>query len=266
MTGGGTDTALRADLLREYLGKDADRFTPELHAVLGSTNDRARACGAAGAPAFTVILADRQEHGRGRLRRPFFSPPGVGLYLSVLLRPRLEAALCPRITPFAAVAVCRALAALFPGIRPGIKWVNDVYLSEKKLCGILTESVLSSDGGVAYAVLGIGVNVGKVDFPEPLRPIASSLANEGYGGSHTRERLAAAILRELLSYEEAIEADSFYDAYRERLILSGRRVAVYGADGAYLFTGTAEDIERDFSLRVRDEQAASAFLRQARCR
>lgn len=81
MTGGGTDTALRADLLREYLGKDADRFTPELHAVLGSTNDRAKACGAARRPAFTVILADRQEHGRGRSEDPFFSPPGVLVFI-----------------------------------------------------------------------------------------------------------------------------------------------------------------------------------------
>lgn len=250
--------------LRGFLGESADRFRTELYDVVSSTNDIAKTLGMEGAPGFTAVLADRQESGRGRLARAFFSPPGMGMYLSILLRPTLPAAVCAAITPLAAVAVCRALEATFPGIQPGIKWVNDIYLGEKKLCGILTESSVSADGGLSYAVLGIGVNAGRTDFPESLAAIATSLGNEGYGVDelHLRERIAAAILRELLSFEEwlTVRRDDLYAAYRARMFLLGRRLAVYGADGSFLYEGYAEELEEDFSLRFVDDAGERHLL------
>ena len=124
-----------------------------------------------------LVLADYQTAGRGRLGRSFVSPPGTGLYMSLLLRPE-NAAEISKMTVLAAVAVCRALEEITP-LRPKIKWVNDVYIGAKKACGILCEAGLDFESGqMQYVVAGIGVNVGRMDFPPELNEIATSISNE----------------------------------------------------------------------------------------
>ena len=149
-------------------------FGTEIHlySELTSTNDKAKELANAGAVDGTVVIADSQSAGKGRRGRSFFSPPGSGLYLSVILRPRLTGEQASRITSAAAVAAARAVerAASLPGGTVGIKWVNDLYIRGRKICGILTEAALDLESGLLdYAVLGIGINTAPISFPEELR-------------------------------------------------------------------------------------------------
>ena len=125
--------------------------------TLDSTNTQCKRLAAEGA-ASAVVTADCQTAGRGRMGRRFQSPPGLGLYLSVLWRTGLCAETLPTITPLAAVAVCRAIENVC-GLHCGIKWPNDLLLGGRKVCGILTESAFRPDGTPDWVIVGIGVNV-----------------------------------------------------------------------------------------------------------
>ena len=137
-----------------------------------STNRQLRTPADSGAAAGTVLLADGQSAGRGRLGRSFASPAGKGLYLSYLLRPDIPPPALGRLTPWAAVAVRRAVGAVC-GLGADIKWVNDLLCRGRKLCGILTEGAFR-DGKLRYAVLGVGLNVSALpeDLPAELRETA----------------------------------------------------------------------------------------------
>ena len=121
--------------------------------TLPSTNQTAIEMAAEGAPEWTVVVAKHQSAGRGRLDRKFYSPEGTGLYMSIILRPRIPPSQALKITAAAAVGVAETLESTF-GVRPQIKWVNDILVEGKKVCGILTESRLSGTD-LAFAVLGI---------------------------------------------------------------------------------------------------------------
>ncbi|HEY7911568.1 MAG TPA: biotin--[acetyl-CoA-carboxylase] ligase [Blastocatellia bacterium] len=144
--------------------------------LLPSTNELAREMAAAGAEEGVAIIAYEQTAGRGRQGRSWSSPAGEGLYLSVILRPELAPGRAAIITLAAAVAVAETLALDF-NIAPDIKWPNDVLASGKKICGILVESAIES-GEIAYAVMGIGVNLGQRVFPEEIKHTATSLLLE----------------------------------------------------------------------------------------
>ena len=158
---------------------------------VASTNEVCRQLAVRGADD-TAVTARVQTAGKGRLGRSFQSPEG-GLYLSALWRSCGSGELL-RVTPMAAVAVCRAVERLC-GAQCGIKWCNDVVLAGRKLCGILTESQLRPDGGAAWLVVGIGVNVAQTTFPADIADTATSLALCGY--EVDRDALALAILAEL---------------------------------------------------------------------
>ena len=152
-------------------------------------------------------------------------PPGTGAYLSLLLRPKLPAAEAVAITGIAAVAVVRALGDLGVG-GAGIKWVNDIYLRGRKVCGILTEATLDMEsGGLDYAVLGIGVNLFSPPggFPPELTEIAGAVF-PGKPEDDERSRLIAAILDRLLPLYRALPDKGWLEEYRSRSILTGREV------------------------------------------
>ncbi len=191
-----------------------------------STNDDAKALAAAGADAWTIAAADTQTAGRGRYERAFYSPPGSGLYMSVLLRPALAAAETGLLTVCAAVAVAEAIEEL-SGKRADIKWVNDIYMAGKKVCGILTEAAFDVESGrLSYAVVGIGVNVKHCSFPPELCNIAGSVFAEGEYPPEGRARLAAAIVGRLRYHVEHLAERSFLEEYRRRCFLIGMRVHV----------------------------------------
>ena len=139
--------------------------------TIDSTNTRARELARQGASHGTVLIADHQTSGRGRRGRSFHSPAGSGIYMSVILRPNCSPQELMHLTCAVAVAACDAVETT-AGIRPGIKWINDLILQNRKLGGILTEmSVDAKTGMVEYAVIGIGINCSQTpnDFPADIR-------------------------------------------------------------------------------------------------
>lgn len=225
---------------------DRDRIVSQLNSAhyavsvadeMPSTNTALKEMAAAGAPMGTVLIADRQTGGRGRLGRQFHSPEG-GLYLSVLIPP------ADTVTCRAAVAAAQAIESLCDA-KIDIKWVNDLYLNGRKVAGILAEGVLSPDGALTAVVLGIGINVEEMTFPADLQSIATSLGNEGY--SLTREDLAAAFLTGLT---QTLCADvSVMDEYRRRNLVLGRQITVLR--GGETYPATAEGITDGGHLLVR---------------
>ena len=218
----------------------------EFHAQIDSTNNRAKQLAAQGAPHGMLVIADSQTAGRGRFDRSFHSPASGGIYLSIILRPDADAAHAVRITPMAAVAVARAVEHT-AGIAAQVKWVNDVYIKDRKLCGILCEAAMGKDGRMDYVVVGIGVNVAPMDFPPELSGIATSLSN-ACGRSISRTQLLAALVEELNSLYPQLEDGGFMDEYRARSNVIGREVNVLrGGTG---FAARAVDIDGEGGLIV----------------
>jgi BirA family biotin operon repressor/biotin-[acetyl-CoA-carboxylase] ligase len=174
-----------------------------------STNDDARRLAADGAPEGTVVLAERQSAGRGRRGRTWESPDGLGLYLSLLLRPDEPPERLGRYPIAAAVAVCEACRA-FAGDRVGLKWPNDVLAGGRKLAGVLAE-MRHGDSG-AELTLGIGINVeqGADDLPGALRVWATSLRLLGGGVAVERESVAATLLETLASTLESLRRGGWH--------------------------------------------------------
>lgn len=218
--------------------------------TVDSTNNRLKSLAREGAPHGTVLCADRQTGGRGRLGRSFLSPPGVGVYLSILLRPECLPESLMHLTCAAAEYMCGALEHA-AGFRPGIKWTNDLVYNRKKLCGILTELGLTEEGWVDYAVVGIGVNCCQSvnDFPPELRDTAASIAMVT-GRTPSREKIAASMLdglhrmdSELFSRKDAIMA-----GYRRDCVTIGQEVSV--VKGGSVRHGKALDVNDDGALIV----------------
>ena len=219
---------------------------------IGSTNTSARELAKQGAPSGTVLIADRQTGGRGRLGRTFHSPGGLGLYFSLILRPACHATELMHLTCAVAVAACDAVEKAV-GLRPGIKWTNDLVHGTKKLGGILTELGLKNDGTVDYAIIGIGINCchTESDFPEDIRAIAASLSM--VTGQHIdRSRLAAALMEALWDMDQHLLTgrDEILNRYRANCITLGREVSLVRADGE-VHHAKALDIDRDGGLVVR---------------
>ena len=219
--------------------------------TIDSTNTRAKELAAQGAPHGTVLIADQQTGGRGRLGRSFHSPAGTGIYLSLILRPNCAPSELMHLTCAAAVAACEAVESVC-GIRPGIKWTNDLVYGRKKLAGILTELGLSSAGTVSYAVIGIGINCcqTELDFPRELRELAGSL-HSVTGAELDRARVAAALLDALYRMDQALLTDrsGIMDLYRKDCITLGKEISLVKADGSVRH-GTAMDIDEAGGLMV----------------
>ena len=225
---------LDRDRIASQLNSD---YTVTVLAEIPSTNTALKEV--PDAPIGTTLIADRQTGGRGRRGRTFHSPEG-GLYLSTLL-----AADTPQPTCRAAVAAARAIESLCDA-KIDLKWVNDLYLNGRKVAGILAEGVFSTDGTLSAVVLGIGINVGGMEFPDELQSIATSLANEGY--ALTREDLAAAFLGALTT---ALADPTAMEEYRHRNLVLGREIVVMQGNTTYPATAIA--ITDEGHLTVRDE-------------
>lgn len=217
--------------VRKYLDESCKGMQISVYPSVGSTNDVVKELAAKGAPEGTVAVAAQQTGGKGRLGRSFFSPEGTGLYLSILLRPDIEVARAVRITTCAALAVCEAIEK-HTSEKPCIKWVNDVYIRGRKVCGILTEASLSMEnGGVDYAVLGIGVNVYEPSggFPEQIRDIAGAVTQ--HKSADLKNRLAGSIISGFMRFYRDISSGSFREDYSRRLMWKGEDiVAISGRE------------------------------------
>ena len=222
--------------------------------VLGSvdsTNNAAKQLAAAGAPAGTAVLAEQQTGGRGRMGRSFASPAGMGIYLSVILRPDAKPEQLMHLSACAAEAFAEAIEAE-TGLSVGVKWVNDLIAGGKKLCGILTElSVEMESGRAEYAVIGIGVNCcqREADFPPELSEIATSVAMQT-GQAPDRNALAAALIRAMAELSGTLLSDraGWIDRYRARCVTLGKPVRVLWPDGAR--EAVAVGLSEDAALEV----------------
>lgn len=221
---------------------------------IDSTNTYLKKQAILGAPHGTAAIADCQTLGRGRMGRSFQSPGGCGIYLSVLLRPNCPPQDLMHLTCAAAEAMCDAVETT-TGLRPGIKWTNDLVVGNRKIAGILTENGLNAQGLVDYAIIGTGINCSQQpeDFPPELRSTAGSLAM-ALGRSVDRAELAAGMLASFARMDAALYSgkERMLSRYRQDCITLGKEVSL--VRGAEIRHGTALDIgpQGDLIVRFRD--------------
>lgn len=260
MTNKGYRLSSKSDVLsetgiRRHLKTDGVKL--QVRSTVTSTNTVLKGLAAEGAEEGLVLLAAAQTQGRGRMGRSFYSPPDTGLYMSVLLRPAVSAVEAARITACAAVAVAEAIEAL-SGRDTQIKWVNDVLMNGKKVCGILTEASTDFESGmVNYVVVGIGVNTALPpgDFPGELRDVAGA----AFGAERPPElrcRLAAEVLDRLMDYYRRPDSEHIYRAYRARSVVLRKSVNIL-SPGRDSVPAEVLDIDRDYSLLVRLEDGST---------
>jgi len=232
-----------------------------IHASLESTNKTAKELAVSGCEHGTVVMADHQTAGKGRYGRGFFSPPGHGIYMSFILHPQLwHRDITPTlVTSYAAVSVCEAIETT-TGKAPQIKWVNDVFLDGKKICGILTEAVTDFESGnTQWIVVGIGINfiTPKTGFPEEIRSVAGSLFSEEKP-TITRNELAAIVANRMFDIGNRLGNKAMIAEYRKRLMMLGKTVIVSGGNEA--FEAVAVDIDDVGRLIVKRDDGEIVML------
>ena len=218
---------LNEGILRAALKEEGIELPLLFFRSVDSTNSEAKRLAAAGEKRDLLLAAAEQTAGRGRSGRSFLSPEG-GLYMSFLLHPASPAEEAMRLTTAAAVAVSRAIDEI-SGKKTGIKWVNDIFLDGKKITGILVEASVSlENGGLEYAVVGIGVNVyePRGGFDPSIRDVAGAIWGPGEKKDSARARLAAGIAKEYLAILRENDPEAVHRAYKERSLVLGKRVTV----------------------------------------
>ena len=245
-----TDTdILSAEGMLPFLAEGSPSRELRVFSCTGSTNQEAKKMALDGAAHGSAVLAEEQSAGRGRLGRRFFSPRGNGLYMSVILHPNADATDAVLITTAAAVAVCRAIEQTVSK-QPRIKWVNDLYLEDKKICGILTEAVTHFEtGAIESVVVGIGINFrgSTALLPEELRAKAGFLLPDA-PTAITRNQLAAEIINQLCALCETMEERAFLAEYRRRSMTLGEKIRCLRNNE--WFEATAIDIDQNGGLIV----------------
>lgn len=216
---------------------------------IDSTNTAAKQMALEGAPHGTVLIADRQTAGRGRQGRSFHSPGGMGVYMSVLLRPACEARELMHLTCAAAVAACDAVEKA-AGLRPGIKWTNDLVCGKRKLAGILTELITAGDS--VCAVIGIGINCcqEEADFSGDIRSFAGSLSMAA-GKNTDRAKVAACLIECFYKMDQTLltaKADMM-ERYCAGCVTIGKDISILRADEVRY--GHALSVDNDGRLIVR---------------
>ena len=240
--------SLNAEKIKDFLPDKYNSLDILSFGEVDSTNNIIRKMAEDGANEGCTAIASCQTAGKGRLGKSFFSPEDTGIYMSILLRPTFKAENSGLITTAAAVAVCKALEALGTE-NPKIKWVNDIFVRSKKVCGILTESSLKHNGSFDYAVLGIGINVYSPNngFSEDLRNIAGFIFPEKQ--ENLRNRLSALIIEEFFALYERLTDKSFFGFYKQHCFVLGKEITVIKS-GEKEKKATALDLDDRFRLLV----------------
>lgn len=211
--------------------KTKNSITLDIRKTVTSTNTVLKEIALNGGKQGYVLVAGEQTAGKGRLGRAFYSPDNTGIYMSILLRPKMTIDDSLLITTSAAVAVSKAIEKLCDK-EAKIKWVNDVFVDGRKVCGILTESALDFESGsLEYAIVGIGVNISKPenDFPDDIRNTAGGFLDNVKG--NVRCRLVAEILNEFSNQMENLSSRYYLDEYKRRSFLIGKNITVIKPNG-----------------------------------
>ena len=227
---------------------------------VSSTNTVAKDFAESGQKENAIIISSAQTNGRGRLGRTFFSPDNTGVYMSFLLYPDISPEKALYITTAAATAVCEAIE-LVCELSPKIKWVNDILIDGKKVCGILTEGTLNSNGRLTYAVLGIGINLyaPKNDFPDDIKGIAGFLFDDT--DDEKAYRLIAEIINRFFEYYNRLEEKPFLQPYIERSAVIGKSVNVLQNQTER--TSKVIGIDDEFHLVVENSDGKTEYLSSA---
>ncbi|MGH7843012.1 MAG: biotin--[acetyl-CoA-carboxylase] ligase [Candidatus Binataceae bacterium] len=228
---------------------------------VGSTQRVAAEMAEAGAASGTIVIAEQQTAGRGRLGRAWHSPAGVNLYATIIIRPQMPALEVPRLSLVAGVAAAEALATVAPGL-VALKWPNDIWLKGRKAGGIIAEAVTDSAPRLTCVLLGIGLNLNlaAADLPEALRDRATSV-RIATGHRCDRIALAAALFNRLDSRYMEAEAKGFAamrDEYEKYSALTGRRVTVL--NGTARVSGQVTGIDADGALMLETAAGPSRVL------
>lgn len=250
---------LSAQGIMKYLPSEYQNMNIRVERETESTNAAVREYAEQGMQEGFLLVAGEQTKGRGRYGRTFFSPQGTGVYFSLLLRPKgVLAQQGTGLTAMAAVAMCEAVKEL-SGKSTGIKWVNDIYVNGKKVCGILTEASMGLESGrLEYVILGVGVNVypPETGFPESLIDKAGVVFDERQ--DDMKNRLIALFLEHFGAYYLKQSEKSYIEKYKEYSLVTGKQIQVlseYGKREAYVL-----GIDDDCRLLVEYENGERATL------
>lgn len=259
-----TGDILTRELIKNFLDKNDKREIIVLDET-DSTNNYAKDLARKGAENGTAVIADCQTAGKGRMGRSFYSPRGTSIYLSIILRPQTDMETSQLITSCAAVAAAQAIDKIC-GTDVKIKWVNDLFLNGKKICGILTEASVNFEiGQPEYAVVGIGINVKSIKniFPQELLNVAASIEDET-GKTVSRAEIIAEILKNMDALTKNLSDTSFLEDYRRRSFIVGNRVSVskFGREIPALAVG----ISHNAGLIVRYDDGAEETLNSGEAR
>ena len=231
---------------------------------VGSTNTVLKEMASEGAVSGTVVIADHQSDGKGRRGRSFESPSGAGVYLSYLFKPESGFDKISDLTSWTAVAVADAIKRAF-GLDSQIKWVNDLLMNRKKICGILTEVTVEGESGfIDTCIIGIGINVNESSFPDEISEIATSLSIENGGKTFNRAKLASEIIKSMDDLKSRWPDDPYYlERYRELNITTGSKITAFPlmAENGQGRKGTALEINEDFSLKVKFDDGSVQDLK-----
>lgn len=226
-----TAAEIASRLHTKYLGQQVRCYD-----VVGSTNNEAKLLAEQGAVHGTLVVSEIQDSGKGRRGRGWSSPPGLGVWMTVILRPDMRPVHASMLTLLAAMAVSDAVLAL--GLPCQIKWPNDIVIRGKKICGILTEMSTEMES-INYVVTGMGINVHNREFPESIADVATSLDMENTGQepamtSISRSGLIAAVMEALeMYYEQFLETENLafiQKEYNKRLVNMGKEVYIFEKD------------------------------------
>lgn len=242
-----------------YLNKSCSDIEIYNYKTISSTNEIAKNLALSGAKHGTVVISEEQTAGKGRLGRSFYSPANTGIYMSIILRPNLTAMDSVLITTSSSVIICESIKKV-TGIDCQIKWINDIYLNNKKVAGILTEASTNFESGtIDYLILGIGINFNqpKDDFPDELKSIASSLFNNN-NNNINRNMLCAEIISNILDIIPRIKNYDFISEYKKRSIVLNQEI-IYISSGISS-KGKAININCDGSLVVEHDDGSIKIL------
>lgn len=242
-----SETDIRSGIVTRRIGRAIHLFR-----TVDSTNDEAMALAARGALEGTVVIADAQERGRGRMGRSWTSPPGVGVYLSVILRPAIQPHDAPALSLLGAVAVAEAIEEV-AGVAAGVKWPNDLIVRGRKVGGILGE-VAAETSHLHYVVLGIGINVNQTEasFEGELRHTATSLRIEA-GRLVDRTAMIRSLCESLDRWYNCFLSEGLapiIERLRQCCLTLGQKVVARSGDQQ--LCGLAVDLDHAGALLIRD--------------
>lgn len=244
-----TSDKLSLQGLLPFLDKNMDTTLIQVHDTIDSTNNLAKELAVSGAKHGTVVIANEQTNGRGRYGKVFESPKDTGIYMSLIIKPSHFPSIDPSLmTAYSAVVVSDVLSQL-TGEAIGIKWVNDLFLNGKKVCGILTEAVTNLETGLLdWIVVGIGINVSTepTDFSQSVQSVATSLVNDK---RVTRNEIAAEIINQFFIRAQDIDQSTMMQSYRDKSIVLGKTVSV--VSGTHHEIAHVEDILNNGSLLIK---------------